>query len=137
MLFHVVRQIQPPAVRPLQRFKGLGPLVQDADAADAVHAVVGDVVVLVEIADQVVFPLPGRHLIGADHILGAAVGADPGVQLLVRAVGEVFKRHLPPLADGLVQQLDVQEKLLVVRGVAGQPVDIPHPGAEIVVGQSL
>ena len=109
MLFHVVRQIQPAAVRSLQAFKGLGALVQNADVADAVHAVVGNIIVLVKIADQIVFPLFGHHLIGADHIVSAAVRTNPGMELLVRAVGEIFKRYLAALADGLIQQLDIQE----------------------------
>ena len=138
MLLHIGGQIQRTAVGPLQMLEGLGGLVQDLQLRDAVQPIVGNVVVLVIVTDQVIFSLFGRHLIGGDDVHPlCSVGAGLAMLPLVRAVLQILEADLPPPADGLVQQLDGEKKLLVVGLVLRQAGNVLHPAAEIHIGQAL
>lgn len=119
-------------------FKGLGGLVQDLQLRDSVQAVVGNVVILVIVADQVIFPLLGCHLVRRDDVHPlCAVGAGLAMLPLVRAVFQILEADLPSPADGLVQQLDGEKELLVVGFVLRQAGNVLHPAAEIHIGQAL
>ena len=132
VLFHIGCQIQRTAIGPLQMFKVLGRLVQDLQLRDAVQTVVGNVVVLVIVAYQVIFSFFGRHLIGGDDVHPlCSVGAGFNVMALVRAVFQILEADLSASADGLAQQLDGQKQLLVVGFVLRQASDVLHPPAEI------
>ena len=118
--------------------EGLGRLIQNFQLRDAVQAVVGNVVILVIVADQVIFPLLGCHLVRRDDVHPlCAVGAGFNVLALVRAILQVLEADLPPPADGLVQQLDGEKELFVVGFVLRQAGNVLHPAAEIHIGQTL
>ena len=103
-----------------------------------VHAVIGEPVVLIIVADEVVLSVLRRHLIGAHDILtDAAVPAALSVLLLVRAVFEIGKGHLPPGGDRLVQYLDGIEKLWIARQRLRHGVDVLHVGLKIPAGQAF
>ena len=55
-----------PTVCSLQGLEGPGAFLQKGQVADAIQPVVGRIVVLVGVADEIIFALLGRHLIGAD-----------------------------------------------------------------------
>ena len=118
--------------------EGFGGLVQNFQLRNAVQTVVGNVVVLVIVADQVIFPLLGCHLIRRDDVHPlCAVGAGLAMLPLVRAVLQILEADLPPPADGLVQQLDGEKELLVVGLVLRQAGNVLHPAAEIHIRQAL
>ena len=96
MCFHVVSEVEAVAVGVPQSREWFSPFVlEDADVFDAVDAVVGKDIVIIVVADEVVLPALGDHLIRVDYIiLRLAVFAELGMVLLVRAVVDVMERHL-------------------------------------------
>ncbi len=118
--------------------KRLGRLIQNFQLRDAVQPIVGNVVILVIVTNQVIFPLLGRHLIGRNDVHPfRAVGAGFNVMALVRSILQVLEAYLSASADGLVQQLDGEKELLVVGFVLRQAGDVLHPAAEIHIRQAL
>ena len=57
--------------------------------------------------------------------------------LLVQTVGGVVEGHLVATADGLVQRLDGEEELPVLRRSDRHGADVLHTGLEVAVGQAL
>ena len=126
------------ALQALDLLHGLGRDGQQLYVCDPVQPVVGHVVVLIIVADQVIAPVGRRDLVGVDDVRPDVPGAVPtGVELLVGTVAVVGERDLPPLADGFVQHLDGVKQLLAVEGQIRHGADVPHPGPEIPVGQAL
>lgn len=90
---------------------------QQLDVRYAVQPVIGNIVVSVIIADQIVASVCRRDLIGIDDIFtDPAVAVPPRMQSFIGAVAVVRKGYLTVLADRFVQNLDGVKKLLTVQG---------------------
>ena len=138
MFRHVPAQIQTLSVRAAQGLKGLDRLVQNAEVRDPIHAVVGNIVILVVVADEIILSVLCRHLIRADDVLAhGAVRASFAVQLLVRAVFEIGEGGLLSGADRLIEHLDRIKQLRVSRLIVLHGADVPHMRAEISTRETL
>ena len=132
MFPHVLGDVQGAAMCPLECLKGLDGFVQYPDLLDPVQPVVGYVVKLVVVADEIILSLPCRHIIRAYDIFpDRSVGSLSQVQLLVHIVFQIAERNLTLFAYGFVDHLYGIEKLLVIRLVHRRPGNVLYPRSKI------
>lgn len=137
MLSHVLGQVQA-MFHTLHFALWFCRCVRHGDIADMVNTVMGDVVVLVHIANQVILPIGGNHLIRVDQILlrlSAVIRSQ--MELLVRTVVAVVENHLPILLNGFIQNLNGVEQFCILRLIFRQIADMTDFGLEVPIGQPL
>lgn len=110
--------------------------VQQFNIADAVQAVIGNIVILIVIADQVVSPVDCGNLIWIDNIVPrCSILVFSGVELFICTILVVGKRHLFPFADGLVQHVNRIKKLIAVPGLIRQSENMLYLCFEVSIGK--
>ena len=102
---------------------------------DMVKAVIGNIVVRIVIADQIIFSIFCYHLVRAYNILPfGPVRLLLWVHLLICSVLGILESHLAVMADRLIQQFNIQKNLLVIGFIFRQSGNMPDPRAEINIG---
>ena len=135
VLVHIVLEIQPvfQAFHLAFRFHRS---LQQGNICNPVNTVVGNRIVMVVVADQVVPPLAGHHLVRIQRLaFHGAVCVHSGMQFHIRSIVVVGNPDLFPGGNRLVQDIDGVEQLRILRGVRRHAVHMVHPLVEIGAGK--
>ena len=113
VLCDVLREIQSVFLA-LSFLKRLYRRIKDADILNAVDTIIGDIIVFVIVADEIVTSADNRHLIRIDNILSElAVRAFAWVELFIHIIAAILKLDLLFLLDSLIKDINGIEKLSV------------------------
>ena len=88
----------------------LGLVLKHFHFRHAIQAIVGNIAVFIIIAKQIISTLICHHLIRTYNVRLFPLG----VQLEVLAIAVINEADFPPLLDGIVQHIQIQQDLLVV-----------------------
>ena len=84
-------------------------------AAEPLHVQIGQAVVLMHVANEVVLAVLIHQMIGVDSVfLGGAGTVKAGDQIAIDVVRAVVEPNCALVFDGIIEQLDVVEELGVV-----------------------
>ena len=132
---HMLRQVQ--AVR-RSELRWPGPGIQQPDICDPIQPEMHNSFVVFAVANEIIPPVGGRHLVGIDDIAFHRSGFVPArMELFVRAEAVVGEGDLLAVRNGLVQNLNGIKQLRILRRGLRQRGNKSHLGLEIAVGQPL
>ena len=138
MSLHVVCEIEAFTVGILEFGEWLSFRIKYLDILDTVDAVVGDCIVSVVIAYQIVFAVFGSHLVRIDYIYHRfAVTSEFWMRFLVGPEIHIVERYLTVIGDCFVKNIYRVEDLLVIYLRIGKRLDVLDMRLKILARQAF